>query len=112
MTNLDDLTVNQLQRIITIRQQIEDLQTQLDSIGDETGPGLAGPKAKRRMSAAGRKAIAAGVRRRWAKIKGSASAKADKPVKRGRMSADGRAKMAAVARLRWKKAKMGGRMTL
>jgi hypothetical protein len=32
MTNLKDLTVNQLQRIIDIKQQIEALESELDSI--------------------------------------------------------------------------------
>src|SRR5208282_3751057 len=112
MTNLKDLTTAQLQRIIDIKQQIEDLQSQLDSIGGGTGRGPGRPKGKRRMSAAGRRAIAAAARARWAKYRGKAVKKSKPAGKRRKMSAAARAKMAAVARERWKKAKAAGKKTL
>lgn len=111
MTHIKDLTVNQLQRIITIRQQIEDLQSQLDSIaGGGRGPGR--PKGKRRMSAAGRRAIAQAAKARWAKYRGEAVKESKPAKKRRKMSAAARAKMAAVARARWRKAKAQGKKTL
>lgn len=62
------------------------------------------------MSAAGRAAIAAAQKARWAKVKGRTS----KPIRRGRrkMSTAARAKIAAAARVRWAKAKAAGRRAL
>jgi hypothetical protein len=114
MTNLNDLTMAQLQRIITIRQQIEGLQDQLESIAGGGGPGRpkGKVKGKRRMSAAGRAAIVAGVKKRWAKYKGKA-AKPSKPAKKRRkMSAAAKAKISASAKARWVKAKAAGKTTL
>jgi len=71
------------------------------------------PRARfklRSMSAAGRRAIAAAARARWAKYRG------EKPTKTGgkrrKMSAAARAKMVRVARARWRKAKAAGRSRL
>jgi hypothetical protein len=109
--NIKDLSTVQLLRIIDIKQQIGDLLNQLDSIGG-TGPGPGRPKGKRRMSAAGRAAIAAAAKARWAKYRGKAVKKSKPAGKRRKMSAAARAKMAAVARERWKKAKAAGKKTL
>jgi len=106
------LTTAQLERIITIKQQIEDLQSQLDSIDGGTGRGPARPKGKRRMSAAGRRAIAAAARARWAEYRGKTVKKSKPAGKRRKMSAAARAKMAAVARARWRKAKAQGKTAL
>jgi len=50
MTKLKDLTTAQLQRIIDIKQQLEDLQNQLDSIAGGSGRGPGRPKGKRKQS--------------------------------------------------------------
>ncbi|MGD0813985.1 MAG: hypothetical protein ABSA83_10305 [Verrucomicrobiota bacterium] len=112
MTDLKDLTTAQLQRIIDIKQQIEDLKNQLESIG-VTGRGPGRPKGKRRMSAAGRAANAAAAKARWAAYRGK-GAKASKPAKKKdrRSSPATRAKLAAAARARWRKAKKAGKTTL
>jgi hypothetical protein len=116
MTKLTDLTSAQIQRAIDIKLQIETLQNQLDSIDGGNGSGMPSPfikKKKRRMSRAGRAAIAAAARARWAKIKGNRKAKVEKPAKKRRkMSAAARAKMAAFARARWAKAKAAGKKAL
>jgi hypothetical protein len=119
MPHIKDLSIVQLQRAIAIKQQIETLQSQLDSIEGGTASGVPSSLAptirkKRRMSRAGRAAIAAGARARWAKIKGTAVRVSEKPVakKRKKFSAATRAKMAANARARWKKAKAAGKATL
>jgi hypothetical protein len=64
------------------------------------------------MSRAGRAAIAAAARARWAKYRDKALKKPKPAKKRRKMSAAARAKMAAVARERWKKAKAAGKTTL
>jgi hypothetical protein len=55
--NITGLTTPQLQRIITIKQHIEGLQSELGSVGEGNGRGPGRPKGKRKMSAAGRAAI-------------------------------------------------------
>ena len=125
MTNIKDLTTAQLQRILTIKSQIEELQEELESIGaDGPAPRRGRPPGKlgrppgrpkgRKMSAAGRRAIAAAAKKRWAAYRGEGVAKAGKPAgkKRRKMSAAGRAKIAAAARERWKKAKAAGKTRL
>jgi hypothetical protein len=60
------------------------------------------------MSAAGRAAIAAAQKSRWAKVKGaqkSVKPVAAKPAKRGKMSAAGRAAIVAAQKARWAKVK-------
>jgi hypothetical protein len=73
-------------------------------------------KRKRRMSAAGRANIIAGVKARWAKAKAAvqpavAAAVVAKKAKR-KPSAAARAKMAAAAKARWAKAKAAGKESL
>lgn len=113
MTTLKDLTSAQLQRIIDIKQQIESLQSQLDSIAgdganeipaasDEAKP----PRKKYKMSPAHRrnllKALAKARAARWAKSK-TQSEPAVK--KKRRLSAAGRAAIIAATKARWARIK-------
>jgi hypothetical protein len=114
MINLQDLTASQLNRIIALREQIETLQSEIESVAGNGGE-LSAPLVKgkkRRMSAAARKRIAAGARARWARLKaGTTEPKAAK--KRDRRSSPAvRAKLAAAARARWAKAKASGQTSL
>src|SRR5271170_3778114 len=91
MTKLNDLTISQLNRVIAIKEQIESLQGQLDSItpdggsnGAPTAFATTKKKKKRRMSAAGRRAIAAAARARWAEYRGNGAAKLKKPAATGK----------------------------
>ena len=116
MTNLIDLSSSQLRRLITLKEKIESLQSELASLtggADETNGAVAGIK-RRKMSAAARARIAAGARARWARVKGKTPATAAKPAKKkdGRSSPAVRAKLAAAARARWKKAKAAGKSVL
>lgn len=108
MTNL---SASQLRRAAGIKQKIESLQKRLSRLLGGTD-GTAAPRKRRKMSAAGRRKIAAAQKARWAKVKGRKSAA--KPVKKARrkMSAAARAKIAAAARARWAKAKAQGKNTL
>ena len=118
MSNLTDLTTGQLHSIISIKEQIEKLQGQIESItGGSGGNGVPSPftaniPKRRKMSAAGRAAIAAGQKARWAKAKGSKEKASAPAKKRRKMSAAAKAKIAAAARARWKKAKAAGKKTL
>jgi len=108
MTKLIDLTTTQLHQIIAIKEQIETLQSEIDSIagGEVPTPEDEEFPKKRRRSAAVRARMAAAQQARWAKIKGT-GATDFKPAKRGkrRISAAGRAAMSAAGKARWAKVK-------
>ena len=128
--NLKDLTTAQLTRIISIKEQIESLQAEVDSIASagEGGGEVPVPtidakpgRKKYKMSAAHRrnllKALAKARKARWAKLKGTSTPVADKPAAKEKktkrtMSPAARAKIAAAARARWKLAKAAGKSTL
>jgi hypothetical protein len=118
MTDLANLTTSQLRNVIAIKEQIEALQGQIESIAGGGEGGMPSPFAaeapkKRRMSAAARSKIAAGARARWARIKGTVPAAPKPAKKKDRRSSPGvRAKLAAAARVRWKKARAAGKTTL
>ena len=128
---LKDLTTAQLNRIISIKEQIESLQAEIDSIasaGEGGGVEVPVPSAdakparkKYKMSPAHRrnllKALAKARKARWAKINGTSTPVADKPAAEEKktkrtMSPAARAKIAAAARARWKLAKAAGKSTL
>lgn len=126
MTNLKDLSSAQLQKIISIKSQIEALESELESIASGSAPRRGRPPGKagrlgrpkgRNMSAAGRKRIAEAAKKRWAAYRSGKTATAEKPAKtdgrkKRKMSAAGRAKIAAAAKARWAKAKAEGKKTL
>jgi len=68
MTELQNLTVAQLRRVISIKEKIESLTDQLTAISGETSAPQKRP-GRRKMSRAARAAIAAAQRARWAKAK-------------------------------------------
>ena len=120
MTDLATLTTTQLRQVLAIKEQIETLQGQLDSIaggGEIQSPSTeeAPTPAKRKyhMSAAHRrkliKALARARKIRWAKAKGTKGKSAKKDW---RNSPAVRAKLSAAAKLRWAKARAEGRKTL
>jgi hypothetical protein len=93
-----------------IDQQISELRV-LRS-GSPTLSGSAPVKQPRRkMSPAGRKAIAEAQRKRWAASKGSAEPKAPKPARKAKrkLSAEGRANIVAALKKRWAAKKAGSK---
>ena len=111
MSNLQSLTIKQLRRAIALKGKIETLSNKLASIlGAQASVSAKAPK-KRGMSAAGRAAVAAAQKARWAKIK-KAKPAAKAPAKRRKMSAAGRARISAAAKARWAKAKAAGKKRL
>ena len=110
--SLANVSVRQLERAIEIKAKLETLQAQLDEVLGGNGGEVPIPfRKKRRMSAAGRAAIAAGARKRWAKYRGGPAVSASAKPRR-KMSAAAKARMSAVAKERWKKAKAAGKSTL
>ena len=80
------ITPKQLRKAADIQEKIQSLQEELGQLlGGFEAPAIETPRRpkKRKMSAAGRAAIAAAARARWARIKGTApSAKPAKKAKR------------------------------
>lgn len=98
--NLTDLSVDQLKKAASIKEQIAKLEQELESVLG----GKAGFKAKSGgMSAAARAKISAAAKARWAKVK--SNQKPAKPSGKRTMSPAAKAKIAAAARARWAKIK-------
>jgi len=107
------LSPSQLRHAADLKEKIDGLQNQLEQIlGTPSQPNHEpAPQKKRKMSAAARARIAAGARARWARIKGTTTAKpAAKP--RRNMSAAAKAKLSAMAKARWRKARAAGKNAL
>jgi hypothetical protein len=106
---LNNLSAAQLRRAITIKEQIDELETQLSRILGE--PAKAAPVAapnsatkKRTMSPAARDKMSAAQKARWAKDRSEptpemGNAAVSKPKRN--ISAAGRARMAAATKARW-----------
>jgi hypothetical protein len=100
MTDLLNLSTAKLKRIIALKQQIERLSAQLQSLaGGPAIPGGKPPKKKWTMSASARAKIGAAQKARWAKV----NAVATPAEKKRTMSAAGRAAVAAAQKARWAK---------
>lgn len=70
MKEILQISTAKLQRIVALKKQIERLQAQLEKLAGAAAPAAAAKPAKRRrMSAAGRKAISDAAKARWAKVK-------------------------------------------
>src|SRR5580693_6394144 len=98
-----------IQRTIeSLEAKTEKLKNKITDIleGSEVSLTLTTKSGTRKMSLAGRRAIAAAQKLRWAKVKGI-----EEPAKKGKrnMSAAAKAKISAAAKLRWKKAKATGK---
>jgi hypothetical protein len=122
-TSFADITTGQLHRILAIKEQIEALQSQIQSIAGGGGerpspsPGETPIPATRKyhMTAAHKrkliKALARARKIRLAKLKGAKAAPKAKKKDR-RSSPATRAKLAAAARARWAKVRAEGKTTL
>jgi hypothetical protein len=105
MTNIANLTTTQLNQIITIKEQIENLQGQIDSIAAGGGSFAADKSTgQRKMSRSEAARIA--VTARWAKVR---AAKAETAPTKRRISAAHRRKLmkalAKARKMRWAKKK-------
>ncbi len=123
MSNLLNLTSAQLIKAANIKDRIEALTKELNGLLGSTAPAIkaAKPAKKRGMSAAGRAAVSAAAKLRWAKINAAkakpavvkaavkavvAAKPALKPAKKKFvMSAAAKAKISAAAKARWAKIK-------
>jgi hypothetical protein len=109
MTNLSTLTITQLNEILALKEQIETLQTQLDSIagGEVPTPIPQETPDRGRRSAAVRARMAAAQKARWANIKGTAGDDSKPEKKKRHISAAHRRKLikalAKARKMRWAK---------
>lgn len=108
--DLLSLASNQLRKAADLVDKIDELKAELSATLGSTDIVNEARKIKRRMSEAGRLAIATAQRARWVKTKANAPVKPTK-AKRA-MSPAARAKIAAAAKRRWAKAKAAGKKTL
>ena len=68
MKDLLQLSTAKLQRIVKVKKQIERLEARLDKLAGGSGSiGSDAPRTRRKMSAAGRKAISDAAKARWAR---------------------------------------------
>lgn len=107
--NINRLSPEQLRKAADIQERIQTLQQELgDLLNTEiTGAGNGNQFArKRRLSAAGRAAIGAATKARWARFRKHAG---NESKRKRKMSAAGRAAIAAAVKARWAKAKAAGK---
>jgi hypothetical protein len=110
-TNLLSLSVVQLRRAASIKEQIETLEAELSNLLGGISSGPAGKGNRSTRSAATRAKMAAAQRARWAKVN---AGKQTAPVKQGRrkMSAVAKARLSALTKARWAKLKATGKKKL
>jgi hypothetical protein len=121
-SNMINITPAQLRKAADLQEQIQELQSELNQIlgGEVPVPAqpTEAPKKKGEMSAAGRAAISAAAKARWAKRKGisfttfpSTSVK-PAPTNKPKIqrSAAWKAAMSASAKARWAQIKAQGKM--
>src|SRR4051812_5828192 len=108
MKDITSLSAEELHRAGAIKEQIQRLERELQSIfGVSSGVGISKPAKRGGMSAAARAKISAAAKARWAKQKGETAVA--KPIKKKRtMSAAAKKKISDSAKARWKKAKAAG----
>jgi hypothetical protein len=109
--NLLDLTVNQLKRAAAIKEQIEKLNRELDSILGAPAKSRAARKKNRTMSSSTKKRIAAAQKARWAHLRlakpAPRSVKPTAKPKKKTISAGTRAKLSAKLKAYWAAKKAG-----
>ena len=71
VNEIQNLTAEQLRKVLALKEKIERLQNQLDAVatGAPMEPTVAIARRRRRMSSAARARIASAQRARWAKVK-------------------------------------------
>ena len=110
MIELKNITSLQLRQAADIKEEIAALENQLNNL--KGSPALSAKAPKKGMSAAGRAAVAAAQKARWAKLKAGKPIVVKVAKKKGGMSAAGRARIAAAAKARWAKVKASGKNKL
>jgi len=95
-----DISVKALEEAVSIRRQIDSLETRLSAILSGTRARPAAQAGKRPVSAATRAKLAAATRARWARIKAGKKEAAPKK-KKGGLTPAGRRKLSQLMKARW-----------
>lgn len=113
MSSIANLSVQQLRQAADLKEKIAALENELSQLLGSSAKGVfapvaaKAPKKKLGMSAAGRAAVAAAQKARWAKINSAKPAvkavSVIAPKKKGGMSAAGKARIIAAQKVRWAK---------
>jgi hypothetical protein len=114
MNSFTSLTPQQLRRAADIQEKIQLLQKEINQLLGAPAPTSVPEvpvRKRRRMSAAGRAAIAAAAKARWARQKGLTAPKTARKPKR-KLSAAGRAALVAAAKARWARVRALGKSRL
>ena len=112
--DLSTLSLDQLKRVVAVKEQIEALESKLAGLLGAPNPAATVAPGKRSLSAATRAKMAAAHQARWAKIRAGKAAPQAPPAKgdqkpKRRLSAAGRAAIIAAAKARWAKIKAEGK---
>ncbi len=121
--SISSLTTIQLRRAADLKEKIEALTKELNSLlGTAAVTSAKAPaKTKGKISAAGRARIAAAAKARWAKVKAAkpvaklavkAPLAVKTPSKKRGLSTAAKAKLSALAKARWAKVKATGKKSL
>jgi len=108
MTTIQNATVEQLRKLVSIKEHIETLQGEIKVIignGGSAAPGNAEPQGRGKMSRS--EAARAAITARWGKMNLRLDDRAA-PKKRWKMSAAARAAIAAAQKTRWARIKGNG----
>lgn len=116
---IGNLSSQQLRRAVSIKEQIETLEAELDQLlgGAATAVPVAQPakgRGRRPLSPEARARIVAAQKLRWAKVRKTKGLSSAAPAKRAKrkMSAAARARLAELAKARWAKVKAAGKKRL
>jgi hypothetical protein len=101
-----DLSAEQLRRAADLKEQIEELQSQLSALLGSPDPG-----SSRHISFEARARMAAVARARWARFHANGEG-GPAHRRRRKMSTAAKARLAAIARARWRKVKAAGKNSL
>jgi hypothetical protein len=98
-----DISLDSLEKALSIRRQIETLESRLAGLlGGTVSPHPTTGKGRRHMSAAARAKIAAAARARWAKVKAGQRTIARKQRKRkSGLTPAGRRRLSLLMKARW-----------
>jgi hypothetical protein len=94
-----NLSLKALEEAVSIRRQMDTLEKRLASVLETPSSPSLTHKGPRRMSPQARAKIAAAMRARWAKRKGTTIGKAVR--KKGGLTAAGRKKLSQLMKARW-----------
>jgi hypothetical protein len=102
------LSLQTLERAVSVRRKIEQLEKLLSSIFEESTPTQVRRGLKRRMSAAARAKISAAAKARWAKRRGTVATRRPKKQTQSRgLTPAGRRKLSQLMKARWAARKRG-----